>query len=143
MNSRNEKIIIKLPKLNIDIFNIGEISQFVNNLYHQNHLENAYTEIYLSKYNEVIITIKENKHTKVFFHFDSNIYYKIDINLNLLINPNKYQIYYYQDNYYLKKLHKFNKKENILLSELSEIYLDEPDEIYQKGIIISKKLLIS
>lgn len=139
----NSNIMIKLPKLQFNIFSIEEISHFITQLYHKHNLPNAITEIYLSKYNEVIITIKESKHTKVFFHFDSNIYYKIDINFDITIDHHKYQIYYYQNNYYLKKILKFNKKENTLLSEFGEIYIDDTDQLYQKGIMIDKKLLIS
>ena len=135
-------IIKQIDKYNFIIKDIN----IINNIYDQNEIKQLISKIinklkikyklynsfififYIDEYNNNIIKIKNiesnNKYIdiKLKFYLDNIILYKIDYFLIDKLNINNKNIYYYNNNYYLKINRDITKQQLIFLEENTKYY---------------------
>ena len=105
------------------------ISKIINKLKKKYQLYNSFIFIfYIDEYNNNIIKIKNiennNKYIdiKLKFYLNNIILYKIDYFLIDKLNINNKNIYYYNNNYYLKINRDITKQQLIFLEENTKYY---------------------
>lgn len=139
---------IKLPDTIINIYDPIEIQNITKKIVKRiNKKEKLYglalLEIYQDQNYGTIIEIKnikkpflskEELEIKITIHIDTPFLYKIDyFNINKNIQNN---IYYYNNNFYLKLNNPINKEKYLKILEISEIIYNNTYQIINEGLKI-------
>lgn len=139
---------IKIIGQTIDIYNPTELEKITKKIFQKigwkNKINNiVFLDFYIDNQYGIIILIdsyhsyfnfKDEIEVKITIHNDIPFLYQVDYFTPNEINLKNYNIYYYNNKYYLELKNKINTKDYLNLLESSQPIYKDTSEIIDKGI---------